>query len=156
MVHRGDFHAVLLDAVRKADPDAILSGNACVGFEQDARGATIRLADGETATGDVLIGADGVHSKVRQQMFGDGSAEFTGIIVWRGLVPMQRLPEHQRQLMGNSWLGLGACVITYPMRRGEIMNFAARSNATTGMSSPGPRSVRPKSACGIWRLGTRT
>src|SRR5665213_2226063 len=36
MVHRGDFHAVLLDAVRKADPEAIHPGNACVGFEQDA------------------------------------------------------------------------------------------------------------------------
>jgi salicylate hydroxylase len=123
MAHRGDFHAVLLDAVRKADPAAIHPGNACVGFEQDARHATIRLANGETATGDVLIGADGVHSKVRQQMFGDGLAEFTGIMAWRGLVPMERLPEHQRQLVGNNWIGVGGHVVTYPLRRGEILNF---------------------------------
>jgi salicylate hydroxylase len=123
MVHRGDFHAVLLDAVRKADPDAIHAGNACAGFEQDGHSATIRLANGETATGDVLIGADGVHSKVRQQMFGDGRAEFTGIMAWRGLVPMERLPEHQRQLVGNNWLGVGGHVVTYPLRRGEILNF---------------------------------
>ena len=125
MVHRGDFHAVLLDAVRKADPEAIHSGNACVGFEQDADHATIRLANGETATGDVLIGADGVHSRIRQQMFGDGRAEFTGIMVWRGLVPMQRLPKHQQQLVGNNWLGVGGHVVTYPLRRGEILNFVA-------------------------------
>ncbi len=125
MAHRGDFHAVLLDAVRKADPDAIRPGNACVGFEQDSSGATIRLANGETATGDLLIGADGVHSRVRQQMFGDGRAEFTGIMVWRGLVPMERLPEHQRQLIGNNWLGVGGHVVTYPLRRGEILNFVA-------------------------------
>ena len=68
MAHRGDVHAVLLDAVRKADPDAIRAGNACVGFDHDDRQATIHLTNGETATGDVLIGADGVHSKVRQQM----------------------------------------------------------------------------------------
>jgi len=123
--HRGDFHAVLLDAVRKADPDAIHAGNACTGFEQDARHATIRLANGETATGDVLIGADGVHSAVRQQMFGDGRATFTGIMVWRGLVPMQRLPEHQRRLVGNTWLGVGGHCVTYPLRRGEILNFVA-------------------------------
>jgi salicylate hydroxylase len=123
MVHRGDFHGVLLDAVRKAEPDAIRPGNACVGFEQDGHGATIRLANGETATGDVLIGADGVHSKVRQQMFGDGRAEFTGIMAWRGLVPMQRLPEHQRQFVGNNWLGVGGHVVTYPLRRGELLNF---------------------------------
>jgi salicylate hydroxylase len=123
MVHRGDFHAVLLEAVRKADPGAIQAGNACAGFAQDGHGATIRLANGETATGDVLIGADGVHSKVRQQMFGDGRAEFTGIMAWRGLVPMERLPEHQRQLVGNNWLGVGGHVVTYPLRRGEILNF---------------------------------
>lgn len=123
MVHRGDIHGVLLDAVRKAAPDAILAGNACAGFEQDERHAIIRLANGETATGDVLIGADGVHSKVRQQMFGDGRAEFTGIMAWRGLVPMERLPEHQRQLVGNNWLGVGGHVVTYPLRRGEILNF---------------------------------
>jgi salicylate hydroxylase len=123
MVHRGDFHAVLLDAVRKADPDAIQAGNPCIGFEQDGQSATIRLADGKTATGDVLIGADGVHSRIRQQMFGDGWAEFTGIMVWRGLVPMERLPEHQRQLVGNNWIGVGGHVVTYPLRRGEILNF---------------------------------
>jgi len=123
MVHRGDFHAVLLEAMRKADPEAIHPGNACVGFAQDGHSATILLANGETATGDVLIGADGVHSKVRQQMFGDGRAEFTGIMAWRGLVPMERLPEHQRQLVGNNWLGVGGHVVTYPLRRGEILNF---------------------------------
>jgi salicylate hydroxylase len=123
MVHRGDFHAVLLDAMRKADPEAIQVGNACVGFAQDGHRATIHLANGETATGDVLIGADGVHSKVRYQMFGDGRAEFTGIMAWRGLVPMERLPEHQRQLVGNNWLGVGGHVVTYPLRRGEILNF---------------------------------
>ena len=125
MVHRGDFHAVLLDAVRKADPDAIRTGNACVGFEQDGTQATIRLENGETASGDVLIGSDGVHSRIRQQMFGDGKAEFTGIMAWRGLVPMKRLPEHQRQLVGNNWIGVGGHVVTYPLRRGEILNFVA-------------------------------
>jgi salicylate hydroxylase len=125
MVHRGDFHAVLLEAVRNADPGAIHAGNGCVGFEQGERTATIRLANGDTATGDVLIGADGVHSRIRQQMFGDGRAEFTGIMAWRGLVQMDRLPEHQRQLVGNNWLGVGGHVVTYPLRRGEILNFVA-------------------------------
>ena len=124
-VHRGDFHGVLLDAVRHAAPDAIQAGNACVGFDQDERGVTLRLANGETATGDILIGADGVHSAIRQQMFGDGRAEFTGIMAWRGLVPMERLPEHQRRLVSNAWLGVGGHVVTYPLRRGELLNFVA-------------------------------
>ncbi|HEY0423879.1 MAG TPA: FAD-dependent monooxygenase [Rhodopila sp.] len=128
MVHRGDFHRVLLDAVRSTDPDAVRAGNGCVGFEQSADHVTLHLANGEQATGEVLIGADGVHSRVRQQMFGPGSGKagsphFTGIMAWRGLVPMQRLPPHLRRLVGANWIGVGGHVVTYPLRRGEILNF---------------------------------
>jgi salicylate hydroxylase len=123
MVHRGDFHKVLLDAVRSASPEAVRGGSVCVGFEQTADCVTLRLASGEQLTGELLIGADGVHSKVRQQMFGQGSAYFTGIMAWRGLVPMQRLPPHQRRLVGANWMGVGGHVVTYPLRRGELLNF---------------------------------
>ena len=125
MVHRGDFHAVLLDAVRRADPDAIQPGNACVGFEQTSADVTLLLANGERVAGEILIGADGVHSRIRQQMFGDGKAQFTGIMVWRGLVPMDKLPPHQRRLVGNNWIGVGGHVVTYPLRRGALLNFVA-------------------------------
>jgi salicylate hydroxylase len=123
MVHRGDFHRILLDAVRSANPEAIRTGNACTGFEQSADSVTLHLADGEQATGDMLIGADGVHSRVRQQMFGQGSAHFTGIMAWRGLVPMERLPPNQRRLVAANWMGVGGHVVTYPLRRGELLNF---------------------------------
>lgn len=123
MVHRGDFHKVLLDAVRLADPDAVRPGNGVVGFDQTADSVTLHLANGEHAAGDVLIGADGVHSRIRTQMFGQGAAEFTGIMAWRGLVPMDRLPPHQRRMVGANWLGVGGHVVTYPLRRGELLNF---------------------------------
>ena len=128
MVHRGDFHRVLVDAVRDADPDAIRTGKCCIGFKQTQDHITLHLLGGEQITGDVLIGADGVHSRIRQQMFGTepgqlGSAKFTGIMAWRGLVPMDRLPSHQRRLVGANWMGVGGHVVTYPLRRGEILNF---------------------------------
>jgi salicylate hydroxylase len=123
MVHRGDFHKILLDAVRSASPNAIRAGHGCVGFEQTADRVALHLASGDQAIGDVLIGADGVHSRIRQQMFGQGSARFTGIMAWRGLVPMERLPPHQRRLVGANWVGVGGHVVTYPLRRGEILNF---------------------------------
>ncbi|HEY8287988.1 MAG TPA: FAD-dependent monooxygenase, partial [Acetobacteraceae bacterium] len=121
MVHRGDFHGVLLDAVRHAAPDAIQAGNGCSGFTQTADGVALHLVNGEQASGDVLIGADGVHSRVRQQMFGQGRAQFTGIMAWRGLVPMERLPAHMRRLVGTNWVGRGGHVVTYPLRRGEVL-----------------------------------
>jgi salicylate hydroxylase len=123
MVHRGDFHSLLLQAVRAAGQDAVRTDANCVGFEQDAAGVTVLLANGERITGDLLLGADGVHSRVRQQMFGQGRAQFTGIMAWRGLVPMERLPAHMRRLVGTNWVGRGGHVVTYPLRRGEILNF---------------------------------
>lgn len=123
MVHRGDFHRVLLDAVQAAAPGIIRTGVAGTGFEQTTDSVTLHLANGERVTGDVLIGADGVHSRIRQQLFGEGRAQFTGIMAWRGLVPMQRLPPHQRRLVGANWVGVGGHVVTYPLRRGELLNF---------------------------------
>lgn len=123
MAHRGDFHGVLLAAVRAAAPDAIRTGAECVGFEQSADSVTLQLASGERVTGDVLLAADGVHSPIRRQMFGEGRAQFTGIIAWRGLVPMERLPPHMRRLIGTNWIGHGGHVVMYPLRRGEILNF---------------------------------
>lgn len=123
MVHRGDFHTVLLNAVNAAAPGAVRTGVGCIGFEQTTDGVTLLLENGERVQGDMLIGADGVHSRIRRQMFGEGVARFTGIVAWRGLVPMERLPEHQRRLVGSNWLGVGGHVVTYPLRRGELLNF---------------------------------
>ena len=123
MAHRGDFHGVLLAAVRAAAPGAIRTDAECVGFTQDDAGVTLQLASGERIAGDVLLAADGVHSPIRHQMFGEGRAQFTGIMAWRGLVPMERLPAHLRRLVGTNWVGHGGHVVTYPLRRGEILNF---------------------------------
>ncbi len=125
MVHRGDFHTLLLEALRKARPDAVRLGATATAFEQDTAGVTLHLASGERHRGDVLIGAEGVHSCIRQQMFGASRARFTGLMVWRGLVPMERLPPHQRSLVGANWVGAGRHAVTYPLRRGEILNFVA-------------------------------
>ncbi len=122
MVHRGDLYTVLLDAVRDAGLAPRL-GAACIGFTQDEAEVTLHLASGETVRGDALIGADGVHSRIRQAIFGPGRAAFTGIMAWRGLVAMDRLPAHQRSLVGANWVGRGGHVVTYPLRRGEILNF---------------------------------
>jgi salicylate hydroxylase len=123
MVHRGDFHAALRDPVLRSTPEAIRTGASAVGFEQTESAITLRLATGERVAGDALIGADGVHSTIRRQIFGASGAQFTGLIAWRGLIPMQLLPPHLQRLVGVNWNGRGGHVVTYPLRRGEILNF---------------------------------
>lgn len=123
LVHRGDFHAVLVAALEARAPGAIRTSARCVGCEQDADGVTLLLENGERVRGDVLIGADGVHSQVRTTLFGGVRAVFTGFMAWRGVVPMERLPERIRQKHGITWIGPYGHAVTYPLRRGELLNF---------------------------------
>src|SRR5207302_1201028 len=66
MIHRADLHGVLIDAVRAVAPDAIHLNAQCNGFENDGHSVTLQFANGEKVTGDALLGADGVHSRIRK------------------------------------------------------------------------------------------
>jgi salicylate hydroxylase len=132
-VYRPDLHRVLAEAVRALKPDAIHLNARCVGFEQDEREAVLCIADARIAEGqivavrrvrgDALIGADGVHSKIRQGLFGADRPEFTGLLAWRGVIPMERLPERMRRPVGTNWVGPGGHVVHYPLNAGRLMNF---------------------------------
>ncbi|MEA2874990.1 MAG: hypothetical protein QOF14_186 [Hyphomicrobiales bacterium] len=123
MIHRADLHNVLIDAVRVLKPEAIRLNTRCTGFASDGSAVTLHLADGERIAGDALIGADGVHSRIRNIVVGDDKPEFTGCMAWRGLVPVETLPPHMRRNVGVNWVGPGGHVINYQLRRGEIFNF---------------------------------
>ncbi len=122
-VYRPDLHQPLIDAVQAASSGAIHLNSRVVGFDQDEHDVTVRLGNGRTARGDALIGADGVHSVVRQSLFGSDKPKFTGIMAWRGVIPMTKLPAHLAQVLSNLWVGPGRHTVQYPLRRGELMNF---------------------------------
>jgi salicylate hydroxylase len=123
LVHRGDFHQVLVRALGERAPEEVHVGARCIDFAQDTDGVTLLLEDGERIRGDVLIGADGVHSRIRESLFGGAHATFTGFMAWRGVVPMDRLPARLRQQYGMTWIGPHGHIVTYPLRRGELLNF---------------------------------
>ena len=122
-VYRPDLLDVLARAVRREKPDAIHLASRGVGFAQDEDGVTLQLESGATVRGDALLGADGVHSRIRQGLFGADKPEFTGVIAWRGVVPMERLPQHMRRMVGSNWIGPGGHIVHYPLRAGKVMNF---------------------------------
>ena len=121
-VYRPDLLGVLADAVRAIKPDAIYLNARCAGFEQDESGVTL-LIDTGAVRGDALIGADGVHSIVRQGLFGADKPAFTGIMAWRGVIPMERLPARMRRMVGTNWVGPGGHIVHYPLNAGRLMNF---------------------------------
>lgn len=130
LLHRGDLHKALVDGVRAAKPDAIHLNRRCVGFEQDAGGVELKFEDGSSAKGGVLVGADGLHSQIRRQLFGAAVPRFTGQVAWRGMVPMDSLPDFQRRMVGTNWIGPKAHVTCYPVRRGELFNVVGQVDRT--------------------------
>jgi 2-polyprenyl-6-methoxyphenol hydroxylase-like FAD-dependent oxidoreductase len=119
-VHRGDLQRVLSDAVRdRLGPDALRLGHRVTGFTQDDGAATVTVehADGilSRLAGDVLVGADGVHSAVRMQLHPQaGVSHYTGYTMWRGTT------VHPPFLSGASmvragWLATGK-LVAYPIR----------------------------------------
>jgi salicylate hydroxylase len=126
MVHRGDLYRVLLQALQAQDPRAVRLDARVVRAVNQGEGVLFTLADGSSGEADALLACDGVHSVLRGQLLGEDEARFTGLLAWRGLVPMQALPEHLRtragEHVGTNWVGPGAHVITYPVRAGALMN----------------------------------
>jgi 2-polyprenyl-6-methoxyphenol hydroxylase-like FAD-dependent oxidoreductase len=123
LLHRNDLHGLLVEAVRALKPDAIKLGMRAKAVAQTADAVTVQFADGQSATGTAIIAADGIHSQVRQCLFGPSKPEFIGCVAWRGLIAMDRLPPHLAQLLTTNWIGPHGHVLHYPVRRGELMNF---------------------------------
>lgn len=122
MVHRGDLHKVLLEAFN-ARSDAPVKLNArVVSAQSNSDHASFELHDGSRHTAYGLIASDGVHSVLREKLLGEDKAQFTGLLAWRGLVPVQSIGAHLQAPVGTNWVGPGAHVITYPVRGGQLMN----------------------------------
>jgi salicylate hydroxylase len=128
-VHRADLHSVLLAAVHENPLVELHLNHTVQGFQQQADQVRLNLCNGLGAlserTGDVLVGADGLWSQVRQQLLGDGAPVATGHLAYRGLVRQSSLPVHLRSQQVTAWLGPRLHVVQYPVRGGEWLNVVA-------------------------------
>lgn len=115
VVHRAELLALLFQAL---GADKVELGATCVGFTQDATGVCARFADGREARGDVLIGADGLHSVIRAQLFGAKKPRYAGYVCYRGLAHITRIG-----LLTWAW-GRGYQFGITPMSRGRAYWFA--------------------------------
>jgi salicylate hydroxylase len=123
MFHRGDLHAALLEAIRRERPDAIHLNRKCIGVRDVPGGVEMQFEDGNTGQAPIVVGADGVQSRVRLSVFGADKPEFTGIVCWRVLVPRDRVPPGIRMQVGTNWVGPGGHVVHYPVRGGQLLNL---------------------------------
>jgi salicylate hydroxylase len=122
-VHRADLHRILTTLV---PPDSVALSTSCVAVKQTADVAIATFADGSEFEADVIIGADGLQSVVRQSLFGDESPRFTGTMCWRTVVPVP--DDHLLDYVSpdaSFWLGPHGHVVTYYVSGGRAVNLVA-------------------------------
>ena len=125
LIYRVDLHNVFLAACRKLDSITLRTSAKVDSFEQDASGVTAKLAAGETVRGDALIGADGLWSRVREAVVGDGKPRVSGHIAYRAVLKREDVPEYLWNDEVLLWGGEKTHLVHYPLRRGELFNLVA-------------------------------
>jgi salicylate hydroxylase len=103
--------------------DIVYLGQRCSGIKQDAQGVEVTCENGATARAEVVIGADGIHSTVREMLFGPESPRFSGSIAYRGLVPAERLAHLKMERNSSVWLGPDQHFVHYYVGAGRFVNF---------------------------------
>lgn len=139
-LHRADLHEILLRAL---SPNTLTLGRSCTKVEQDEKAVTVCFDNGERASASLLIGADGIHSIVRKQMFPEARLRYSGYTAWRGVVETEN--EAALGLTSETW-GSGArfgivrvdkkrvyWFATHNQPMGEKLDAAERKSKLLGM-----------------------
>lgn len=122
-VHRADLHQMLLAAVQELGACQLNLGLGAERHLQEQGAVHICTSKGKEVEGDALVGADGLWSRTRVQLLGDGAPRSTGHLAYRALVPQRALPSGQRTSKVTVWLGPRLHVVQYPVRGGELQNL---------------------------------
>jgi len=120
--YRPDLLALLGDAL----PRGFVQLNRRVtAVTQEPDGVTLTFADGATVRADAVIGADGIHSTIRELLFGKESPWFSGSVAYRGLVPAARLAHLSLDRVATTFLGADRHFVHYWVAGARLMNFVA-------------------------------
>ena len=117
-MHRADLLAMFVD---RLPADIVVIDHKCIAFEQDEREAIITFANGRRESADVVIGADGIHSKLQHFVVAPSAPLPSGSMAYRGVVPAASVAWPPGAM--RNWLGAGKHFLVYPVRAGELINY---------------------------------
>jgi salicylate hydroxylase len=120
-VHRADVQSVLVEALPAG---VVCLGSRVVDVKQDERQATVVLEDGSTESGDLVVAADGIRSRMRALVFGDETPNYSGNSAFRTTIPAADLRGLDVPECSN-WIGPGGHLAHYWLRQGSVLNVVA-------------------------------
>jgi len=125
VTHRADIHAAILNACLNDNRVTLETQQTVETFEQDADSVTAVLQSGERVRGRALIGCDGMWSKIRDKIVGDGKPRVSGHIAYRAVLKKDDVPADLWRPDVILWAGPRTHFVHYPLRRGELYNLVA-------------------------------
>jgi len=124
-IHRADLHQLLLQALQQHIEVRLSLQQTVDSYSETSDAVVLRTSAGLEFEGDALIGADGLWSRIREQLLNDGPPRVTGHLAYRAMLPQHSLPQPMRSQQITAWLGPKLHVVQYPVRRGEWLNVVA-------------------------------
>ena len=120
-IHRADLMRVLAEAAERSPKISLHLGAPVDAISQSPSGVSLSTSHARYE-GEALIGADGLHSCVRNHLWGEQAPRFTGNVAWRALVPREKLPADWMARKANVWWGPGKHFVHYDVRGGDLVN----------------------------------
>ena len=122
-MHRADLHALLVEQFKRVAPGCLHLDHQLIEVDLGSSGiAHAHFANGATAKADLMIGADGLKSRVRGVLWGEEEARFTGQLAYRFLVPAEEAAPFMGLGRAAVFQGPGRAFNRYTIRRGQIVN----------------------------------
>jgi 2-polyprenyl-6-methoxyphenol hydroxylase-like FAD-dependent oxidoreductase len=145
VIHRADVHLSLLEGAQETGRVEFLTSTRVERIEQGADSVTVFCANGQSHTGQALIGADGGKSVVRAQYVND-PPRVTGHVVYRAVVDKADFPENLRWNAASIWVGPNCHLVHYPLRGGEqynvVVTFHSRNQEEWGVTDGSKEEVQ--------------
>ena len=139
-LHRAALHRALLEQARAHDGIMLKQRFEVESVNSYANTITVQSTDGAHAEGFLLIGADGVWSRVRETIAPHAELRFSGKTAWRALLDISTLAARFQTLEVGLWMAANAHLVHYPVRGGKALNLVAVVNdacAEQGWNAPG-------------------
>ncbi|HEY8277070.1 MAG TPA: FAD-dependent monooxygenase [Methyloceanibacter sp.] len=143
-LHRADLHAALLETCEGNGRVALKSGFSFASAEDVGDKIVARDTDGNEENGDLLIGADGLWSKLRTLVAPNAHPSFVRASAYRTMLPREALPSPFDTAVVGLWLGPRAHLVHYPVRGGKELNLVAileGGDEAQGWNEPADRSL---------------
>ena len=125
VIYRPDLLDALLRACKSSPLIDLRTGKKVIDFEDRGSLVDVKTADGAVVQGSALVGADGLWSRIRQRIVGDGEPRRAGHIAYRAVLPIEKAPARAREHRVTLWAGPKIHLVHYPLRRGELLNLVA-------------------------------